>query len=114
MANTITWAVEWMNSSNETINGFKEVVLTAGWRATGTDTATPPNAATAYGSCSFPEPAEGDADFVAYANLTQEQVLGWCYKNGVVKDATEAALNSELSLLANPPVVQNPLPWADK
>jgi hypothetical protein len=37
MSNTITWQIEWMTSSNETINGFKEVVLTAGWRATGTD-----------------------------------------------------------------------------
>ena len=110
MSNTITWQIEWMTSSNETINGFKEVVLTAGWRATGTDGT---NTSSVFATVSFPEPSEGST-FTPYADLTQDVVLGWCYENGVDKDATEATLNSNLALLANPPVAQNPLPWAAK
>jgi hypothetical protein len=37
MATTITWQIEWMSASTQTINGFSEVVLSAGWRCNGTD-----------------------------------------------------------------------------
>ena len=113
MSNTITWTIDWMQASTQTINGYTEVVLTAGWRCTGTDTATPPNTSTIYGTCTFPEPQTGST-FTPYAQLTQSQVVGWCWENGVDKDAAEATLNSNLALLANPPVAQNPLPWAAK
>jgi len=110
MSNTITWQIEWMNSSNETINGFKEVLLTAGWRATGTDGT---NTSTVYSTVSFPEPSQGST-FTPYVDLTQEEVLSWIWANGVDKETTEATLNSNLALLDNPPVSQKPLPWAVK
>jgi hypothetical protein len=108
MANTINWNIEWMNTSTQTINGFSEVVLTAGWRCTGTDGN---NTTSVYNTCSFPEPVTGDETFIAYADLTQEQVLAWCYENGVDKDATESTINSNLASLENPPVIQSALPW---
>jgi hypothetical protein len=63
-----------------------------------------------YSTCSFPLPAEGGA-FTPYADLTQDQVLGWCWANGVNKDATEAAVQAQIDNQINPPTIQPPLPW---
>ena len=104
----ITWVIEWMQASTAEINGHSEVVLTAGWRCNGAqDTYT----ATSYGSCSFPQPAEGGT-FTPYASLTQAQVLGWCWNNGVDQFTTEAGVVNQIDNQINPPVVQPPLPWA--
>jgi hypothetical protein len=53
-----------------------------------------------------------DGTFTPYADLTQEQVLGWCYANGVDQAATEAAIQQNIDNQINPPIVQPPLPWA--
>ena len=37
MSATINWTIDWMDASTQTINGHSEVVLTAGWRCTGTE-----------------------------------------------------------------------------
>ena len=97
-----------------TDGSLTDVVVTAGWRCNGTETAGTPEVtynATSYGSCSFPQPAEGGT-FTPYASLTQAQVLGWCYANGVDKTATEAAVQTQIDSQINPPIVQPPLPWA--
>lgn len=107
MATTITWTIDWMKASTQEINGFTEVVLDAGWRVTGTDGKF---TTSAYGSVSFPEPQEGGT-YTPYADLTQDQVLGWVWENGVDKDAYDKSMESQLALLENPPVVQPPLPW---
>jgi len=60
--------------------------------------------------CSLP-PAD-PANFTPYADLTQDQVLGWIWANGVDKDATEAAVQQQIDNQINPPVIQPPLPWA--
>jgi hypothetical protein len=44
--------------------------------------------------------------------LTQSQVVEWCWQNGVDQAATEAAVNENLALQVDPPIVQPPLPWA--
>ena len=115
MSATINWTIDWMDASTQTINGHSEVVLTAGWRCTGTEsnTATPPVEFTnsVYGTCTFPEPAEGGS-FTPYSSLTQSQVVGWCWSNGINQEATEAAVNTNLNNLINPTVTQPPLPWA--
>jgi len=111
MTTTIAWTIDWMDVSTQPIAGEQEVVLTAGWRCTGTDTATPPNVSTIYGTCSFPEPTSGGL-FTPYNQLTQSQVVGWCWENGVNQSATETAINNNIALLENPLVTQPPLPWA--
>ena len=107
---TLNWTIEYMSTSTQPIAGETEVVLNAGWRCTGTDGTY--NASN-YGSCSFPEPTEG-GQFTSYAQLTQEQVLGWCYANGVNQIATEASVTQQIATLANPPVAQPPLPWVNQ
>jgi hypothetical protein len=116
MSATINWTIDWMSASTQTINGFSEVVLTCGWRCTGIEnnTATPPQTFTssAYGTCSFPEPAEGSS-FTPYSQLTQSQVVGWCWSNGVDQTATETAINTNLTSQINPATIQPPLPWSN-
>ena len=61
MTTTIVWNIDWMKSSTQEINGFAEVVVEAGWRVTGTEDN---QAASAYGSASFAEPAVGDPNYI--------------------------------------------------
>ena len=115
MSATINWIVDWMDTSTQTINGFQHVVLSCGWRCNGSEanTATSPVTFTTsvYGTCTFPEPQAGGS-FIPYAQLTQAEVLGWCWANGVNQTATEAAVNANLNAQINPTQAQLPLPWA--
>jgi hypothetical protein len=104
MANVYTWTITAMDCSTTETN--PDTVITAHWTCSGTDGTY--NAST-YSTCSFQAP---EGTFTPYADLTQEQVLGWCWANGVDKDATEASVGQQLANLANPPVVTLPLPWA--
>ena len=102
---TITWVIEWMQTTPTTANPA-ECVITAGWRCNGVDGNYN---GTMYGACSFPGPG---TPYTPYANLTQDQVLGWCWANGVDKNAAEAAVQTQIDNQINPPVITPPLPWA--
>ena len=104
MATTITWVIEWMNSKPQE-GSLTDVVVTAGWRCNGTDGTYN---ASAYGTCTFPPP---EGDFTPYDQLTQDQVLQWCWENGVDKAATEYLVAQRIQDQVNPPVVSLPLPW---
>jgi len=110
MSATITWVIEWMNVK-PTEGSLTDVVIDAGWRCNGVQPAGTPvieYTGTAYGACSFPMP---EGTFTPYDQLTQDQVLGWCWANGVDKAATEAGVQASINNSINPPVVQLPLPW---
>ena len=109
MSATITWIIEWMQTTPTTATP-PETVITAGWRCNGIQTANAVGySATNYGTASFPMPS---GTFTPYDQLTQAQVLGWCWANGVDKDATEAAIQTNIDSQINPTVIQPPLPWA--
>jgi hypothetical protein len=109
MSATITWAIEWMQCK-PTEGQYTDVVITAGWNCAGTETADSVEYTGAvYGQAAFPMP---EGTFTPYDQLTQEQVLGWCWANGVNKDATEATIQANIDNQINPPVVTPPLPWA--
>lgn len=103
--NTITWIIEAMDCK-PTEGSLTDVVITAHWRCNGTDGTF---SATVYGTCSFGQP---EGDFTPYADLTQDQVLGWCWNSGVDKDTTEANIDTQIANLVNPPIVTPPLPWS--
>lgn len=110
MAATIVWQIEWMNTTPTTANP-PECVITAGWRVTGTqDQDGKTYTASNYSTCSFPAPGD---PFTPYADLTQDQVLGWCWANGVDKDSAEASIQTQIDQQINPPVIQPPLPWSN-
>lgn len=102
----INWTISQLNCKPQE-DGLTDVVVTAHWQCTGTQEEY---SAQVYGTVSFT--LEQGAGFTPYADLTQDQVLGWCYANGVNKDATEANVTAQLEAQVNPPIVTLPLPWA--
>ena len=102
---TILWLIERL-LVKPTEGSNTDVVITADWRCNGTDETY---SGTCYGSCSFAPPS---GSFTPYEDLTQEQVLDWCYANGVDKTAIEANVTLQIENQINPPVVALPLPWA--
>ena len=101
---TILWLIERLFC--KPLEGSNpDVVITADWRCNGTDETF---SGTCYGSCSFAPPSDS---FTPYEDLTQEQVLDWCYANGVDKTAIEANVTAQIENQINPPVVTLPLPW---
>ena len=62
-----------------------------------------------YSTCQVPAPTDS---FTPYADLTQDQVLGWIWANGVDKDATQAAVDAQIQEKIAPTVQTPPLPWA--
>ena len=109
---TILWLIERL-LVKPTEGPNTDVVITADWRCNGTETTGSGDteqtySGTCYGSCSFAPPS---GSFTPYEDLTQEQVLGWCYENGVDKNAIEANVSLQIENQINPPVVVLPLPW---
>jgi hypothetical protein len=92
-------------------DGLSDVVYNAHWRVSKTEVdGDKTYSASVYSTCSVPGP--NPASFVPYASLTQDQVLGWIWANGVDKDATEAAVAQQIYLQKNPVTITPPLPWA--
>ena len=102
---TIIWLIERL-LVKPTEGSNTDVVITADWRCNGSQDSF---FGTCYGSCSFAPPS---GSFTPYPNLTQDQVLGWCYANGVDQSAIEANVTAQIQNQINPPVVSLPLPWA--
>ena len=101
---TILWLIERL-LVKPTEGTLTDVVITADWRCNGSQESF---SGTCYGSCSFAPPS---GSFTPYEDLTQEQVLQWCYENGVDKTAIEANVTLQIENQINPPVVTLPLPW---
>jgi len=102
---TINWIIERL-LVKPTEGTLTDVVITADWRCNGSQDNY---SGTCYGSCSFAPPSE---NFTPYEDLTQEQVLGWCFANGVDQSAIEANVTQQINDQINPPVIAPPLPWA--
>ena len=82
-----------------------DVVITADWRSNGSQDQY---SGTCYGSASFAPPSES---FTPYEDLTEQQVLDWCFANGVDQKAIEANVTAQIENQINPPVIAPPLPW---
>jgi hypothetical protein len=102
---TLSWIIERL-LVKPTEGSLTDVVITADWRCNGTDETY---SGTCYGSCSFQPPT---GSFTPYDQLTEQQVLNWCYENGVDQAAIEANVSLQIENQINPPVVTLPLPWA--
>jgi len=105
---TNTWAVVQMDCYPE-YEGEADVVFAVHWRLDATDGTY---SGSAYGSIGVS--LDEGSNFTPFADLTEEQVIGW------VQDAMgeeqvaqlEANLAKQIADQANPPVVAPPLPWA--
>ena len=94
----ITWKVT--QCDRLTSDGF---ITTAHWTTSAVDGEY---SASIYSTCSW---APGTPS-VPYENVTEQEVLDWCWASGVDKEATEAALAAQIELQKNP-VQASGLPW---
>ena len=105
MSATITWSVTAMDAYPQA-EGQTDVVFTVHWTCAGVqDTYN----ASVYSTCGVTY--SSGAPYTPYAQLTQDQVLGWIWASGVDKAATEAAVQQQINNQINPPVVTPNLPW---
>jgi hypothetical protein len=104
---TFTWTVTQLNCYPQA-EGQTDVVFTVHWTCSGTDGTYN---GSAYSTCSVTYVA--GAPYTPYADLTQDQVLGWIWAGGVNKTATESAVQTQINNQINPPVVSPPLPWVN-
>jgi hypothetical protein len=103
---SINWIIERL-LVKPTEGTHTDVVITADWRCNGSQDQY---SGTCYGSCSFAPPSE---NFTPYEDLTEQQVLDWCYASGVDKTAIEANVTAQINDQINPPVIAPPLPWVE-
>jgi hypothetical protein len=96
---TFNWKITQTNYL--TLDGF---ITTAHWTATATDE---DYTASTYATCSFAAATPS----IPYASVTEQEVLNWCWANGVDKDTVEAALAQNIDLQKNP-VTAAGTPWA--
>ena len=61
-----------------------------------------------YGQCTF----AGADPAIPYDQVTEQQVLDWCWANGVDKDAIETGLMADILAQQNP-VTAVGLPWSN-
>ena len=104
MSITYTWTVTSMDSYPT--EPQPDCVFNVHWSCVGTDgTYT----SSVYSTTQIPY---NSADpYIPYQQLTQAEVLGWIYENGVDQTATEATVAQQIANLVNPPVVTLPNPW---
>jgi len=112
---TLSWLIERL-LVKPTEGPNTDVVITADWRCNGVETIGTGDDAktysgTAYGSSSFGPPT---GNFTPYLDLEPEQILSWCFANGVDQKAIEANVTAQIKNQINPPVVCLPNPWVKK
>lgn len=107
MAITNTWAVVQMDAYPEA-DGEQDVVFNVHWTLTGTDGTYNGSVYSSQGVSLDPT-----APFTPYADLTQDQVIGWVQDAMGTEQvaAYEASVAQQIADQANPPVVTPPLPW---
>ena len=85
-------------------------VTIAHWRATASETVGEDTfTASSYGTCGFTPDASAES-FIAYADVTEANVLDWCWADGVDKDAVEASLAADIAL-QKAPTQGSGVPW---
>ena len=110
MSATTTWTITAMDCYPQA-EGQTDVVFTVHWTCAGTQTqdSTTYNASV-YSTCGVTYTA--GSPYTPYADLTEQQVIGWVWASGVDQSTTEAAVGLQIAQQANPPVVTPALPWA--
>jgi hypothetical protein len=103
----MTIAYNWTISTTnyDVATGF---INCAHWNCTATDGEY---SASVYSTCSFTKPEE-NVDLTPYDDVTEQDVLGWCWSDGVDKSATEAALAQNIELQKHP-VQAAGVPWGN-
>jgi len=105
MTTIFKWAVTAMDCYPQE-DSLTDVVSTVHWTCFGTDGNYN---GSVYATCGVTY--NTGSPYTPFDQLTQDQVLGWIWANGVDKTATEEDVAKQIASQANPPVVTPPLPW---
>ena len=109
MSTVITWAVAAIDCYPQEA-GYTDVVSTVHWVCSGVQEQNGKiYSASVYATCAVPLPS---GEFTPYDQLTKDQVLGWCYANGVDQAAAEEAVRGNINLQLTPTTVSLAPPWA--
>ena len=117
MAITNTWAVQQMDCYPE-VDGETDVVFTVHWTLTGSESTVVDGINKVYVGNVYGSQAvavDPEATFTPYADLTQEQVIGWV-KNAMGEEQVtvyEQNVTEQINNQIAPPVVTPPLPWSE-
>ena len=111
--NTYKWTVTSMSTLPSPPAPVNEYVVLAQYTVTASNGATPPVTAEINGSAQFTVPTNEDGNYTPYADLTEEQVLGWIQAEPNLVINTEANLDGQIESQISPPVSpeSTPLPW---
>ena len=92
--------------------GQTDVVFSASWNCYANEVVEGKTVSgTQMGGCMFA--VSSLEDFTPYEDLTQDQVLGWCYEaHPNMKETAETNIQNQINNQINPPIVYPPLPWA--
>jgi hypothetical protein len=85
-------------------NGRTDVVAMVHWRCSTNENGQ-------YGVCYGNMAFVAGETFIAFQDLTQEQILDWCFANGVDKTKVEEIAASSLANKINVPTVGKLPPW---
>lgn len=81
-------------------------ITVAHWRVSAVDG---DYSASAYGTCGFTPDPESEG-FKPYDEVTEDEVLDWCWAGGVDKDETEASLEQQIEAQKYP-TTESGTPW---
>jgi len=86
-------------------------ITTAHWRVTASQTVEGVEyTASSYGTCGFtPDPESGD--YTPYSDVTETEVLQWCWANGVDKDQIQTSLQAQIDAKITPSQAAG-VPWS--
>ncbi len=110
MSLAITWRVQALDV-RPVADSETNVVVAVHWECVGEEVADDTvYTGRVYNVCELPPPG---MPFTPYDELTEAQVLGWIWSNGVNKLGVQALVTQQVANAKNPPIVTPPLPWAD-
>jgi hypothetical protein len=100
MSSQAMWTIEklWVQPQ---VGDLSNVVMTAEWRCIAE------NGNTISGNSTFSTPAF--ADFTPYDQVTEAQVLVWCWSGSIQKEAVEMSISNPAGAAQELP--SPPLPW---
>jgi hypothetical protein len=101
---SINWIIKQL-LVKKTEGSLSDVVVLANWSCRAFDGTFN---AVLTGCTEFAPPT---GSFTPYDQLTEQQVLDWCFANGVDKTAIEANVTQQINDQINPPIIAPPLPW---
>lgn len=107
----IKWQVEQMECYPSS-EGETDVVFIVHWRCNGKEVSgSDTYSGTSYGSVNVQY--EQGQPFTPYADLTQDQVLGWVWSTpDFDKDQVEDSVQTQINNQINPTVITPNLPWS--